>query len=277
MADRTFQLNSGAIIPALGLGTWQSEPGAVRKAVTYAIQSGYRHIDCAYCYGNEAEVGQGIRDALQATGIQRSELFITTKLWCTYHTRTEIALGQSLQLLGLEYVDLYLMHWPIAMNPRGNHELFPRLANGSRDILTTREHIDTYKDMEMLQASGKTKAIGVCNYSKAYLERLLPRVNTIPAVNQIGNQPLLPQQEIVDLCKDHGIHVTVYSPLGSTGSPLVTNDVVGRLARLKDTTPASILLSYHSESCLRHCRQCTNPLSRARQLRTRQIGNTCAH
>ncbi len=196
-------------------------------------------------YGNEKEVGDGIKEGLAATGISRSELFITTKLWCTYHTRVEQNLNISLGLLGLDYVDLYLMHWPIAMNPNGNHEKFPKLPDGSRDLIRDRSHVDTYKDMQKLLKTGKVKAIGVCNYSKRYLEELVPNVDVVPAVNQIENHPLLPQQEIVDYCKEKGIHITAYSPLGSTGSPLMKDPHVVKLAEEKGTTPGSILLSYH--------------------------------
>ncbi|KIX09431.1 uncharacterized protein Z518_00511 [Rhinocladiella mackenziei CBS 650.93] len=245
MTDILFELNTGATIPALGLGTWQSPEGQVRAAVAHAIQSGYRHIDCAYVYGNEKEVGEGIKEGLAATGISRRDLFITTKLWCTYHTRVEQNLDKSLGLLGLDYVDLYLMHWPIAMNPHGNHEKFPKLPDGSRDLIRERSHVDTYRDMQKLLPTGKVKAIGVSNYSKKYLEELLPQVAVVPAVNQIENHPLLPQPEIVDLCKEKGIHITAYSPLGSTGSPLMQDPHVVRLAEEKKTTPSSTLLSYH--------------------------------
>ena len=209
---------------------------------------GYRHIDCAYVYGNEKEVGEGIHDGLKAAGISRSELFVTTKLWSTYHTRIEENLDKSLELLGLDYVDLYLMHWPIAMNPDGNHEKFPKLPDGSRDLIRDRSHIDTYNDMAKLVPGGKVKAVGVCNYSRRYLEELLSNVEVVPAVNQIENHPLLPQQEIVDLCNENGIIVTAYSPLGSTGSPLMKDEHVVKLAKEKNTTPGGILLSYHSKS-----------------------------
>jgi diketogulonate reductase-like aldo/keto reductase len=245
MTDVHFKLNTGASIPALGLGTWQSPEGQVRAAVAHAIKSGYRHIDCAYVYGNEKEVGEGIKQGLAATGIPRSDLFITTKLWCTYHTQVEQNLNISLGLLGLDYVDLYLMHWPIAMNPNGNHEKFPKLHDGTRDLVRDRSHVDTYKDMQKLLKTGKVKAIGVCNYSKRFLEDLVPLVDIVPAVNQIENHPLLPQQEIVDYCKEKDIHVTAYSPLGSTGSPLMKDPHVVKLAEQKRTTPGSILLSYH--------------------------------
>jgi glycerol 2-dehydrogenase (NADP+) len=197
-------------------------------------------------YGNEKEVGEGIKEGLAATpGLSRRDLFITTKLWCTYHTCVEKNLSISLKLLGLDYVDLYLMHWPIAMNPSGNHEKFPKLPDGSRDLVRERSHIDTYKDMEKLYRTGKVKAIGVCNYSKKYLEELLPKVNIIPAVNQIENHPRLPQTEIVDLCRRHCIHVTAYSPFGSSGSPLMQDANILQVTHDNGVTAGSVLLSYH--------------------------------
>ena len=131
------------------------------------------------------------------------------------------------------------------MNPNGNHEKFPKLPDGSRDLVPERSHVETYKDMEKLLETGKVRGIGVCNYSKPFLEKLLPQVKVVPAVNQIENHPLLPQEEIVDLCKANGIHVIAYSPLGSTGSPLMMDSRIVRLAREKGVTPSTILLSYH--------------------------------
>lgn len=213
----------------------------------HAIKVGYRHIDCAYAYGNEREVGEGIRAGLEATGLKRSDLFITTKLWCTYHTRVGHALDKSLHLLGLDYVDLYLMHWPLVMNPNGNHDTIPRLPDGRRDLLTDWTHVQTYQAMEQLLPGGKVKAIGVANYSVKFLEELLPHISIVPAVNQIENHPLLPQRDVVEFCKTKNIHLTAYSPLGSTGSPLTQEQCVAKIARETSSTPASVLLSYHSK------------------------------
>ncbi|OJJ46650.1 hypothetical protein ASPZODRAFT_142454 [Penicilliopsis zonata CBS 506.65] len=272
VADVRFKLNTGAEIPALGLGiplflflshspssslsslffnctdklgTWQSAPGEVETAVSHAISVGYRHIDGAFCYQNEEEVGRGIKKALDAGIVKREDLFVTTKLWCTFHTRVEEALDLSLKNLGLDYVDLYLVHWPTAMNPEGNHPLFPKLEDGSRDIVHSHSHVTTWKSMEKLMATGKTKAIGVSNYSKRYLEELLPQATIIPAVNQIENHPALPQQEIIDFCKQHGIIVTAYSPLGSTGGPLFSAAPIVEVAQRRGVSPAIVLLSWH--------------------------------
>ncbi|KAL4807167.1 NADP-dependent oxidoreductase domain-containing protein [Aspergillus unguis] len=247
LADTRFRLNTGAEIPALGLGTWQSAPGEVSAAVYHALKSGYRHIDAAQCYGNETEVGEGINKALSEGIVKRNEIFVTTKLWCTYHSRVPEALNLSLKKLGLDYVDLYLVHWPLAMNPNGNHELFPKHPDGSRDLVLSHSHVTTWKNMEDLITNNpdKVKAIGVSNYSVKYLEELLPQVKIVPAVNQIENHPALPQQEIVDLCKEKGILITAYSPLGSTGSPLFKEKAIVAVAEKRGVTPATVLLSWH--------------------------------
>lgn len=117
--NTAIPLNTGATIPALGLGTWQSPAGEVKKAVIHAIEAGYRHIDCAFCYQNEDEVGEALQDVISRGIVKREDLFITSKLWCTFHTRAEEGLQKSLELLKTPYVDLYLMHWPVPMNPKG--------------------------------------------------------------------------------------------------------------------------------------------------------------
>ncbi|KAK3364443.1 NADP-dependent oxidoreductase domain-containing protein [Lasiosphaeria hispida] len=244
MADKTFPLNNGQTIPALGLGTWQSDPGQVKTAVSYALQAGYKLVDCAYCYANEDEVGEGLAEAF-AAGVKREDVFVVGKVWATYNTRVELGLDKSLKSLGLDYVDLFLVHWPLLMNPDGNNDRFPKLPNGERDIIWDHNHVDTWKQMEELLTTGKAKAIGVSNYSKKYLEELLPHATVIPAVNQIENHPSLPQQEIVDLCKEKGIHIMAYSPLGSTGGPLFTAEPVVKIAEKHGVKPSTVLLSYH--------------------------------
>jgi len=137
------------------------------------------------------------------------------------------------------------MHWPLAMNPNGNHERFPKHPDGSRDIVKDWTHIQTWKLMEKLLDTGKVKAIGVCNYSVKFLEELLQHSTIVPAVNQIENHPSLPQQEIVDFCKTKGIHITAYSPLGSTGGPMMEEPTIVKIAKKHSVSPSTVLLSWH--------------------------------
>ncbi|KXT03993.1 hypothetical protein AC578_9224 [Pseudocercospora eumusae] len=245
MAQTTYTLNTGAKIPAVGLGTWQSPAGEVKAAVAHALKSGYRHIDAAFVYGNENEVGEGLKEAFDS-GIKREDVFVTSKLWCTYHRTPEKCLDEGLKKLGLDYVDLYLVHWPapVPMNPNGNDPMFPKHPDGSRDLDTEWSHVQTWKEMEKLLKTGKTKAIGVSNYSVPYLKELLEKAEVVPAANQIENHPYLPQQEIADFCKEKGILIEAYSPLGSTGSPLFQEDGVKEVAKKHNVGPGTILISY---------------------------------
>lgn len=244
----TFTLNTGAKIPAVGLGTWQSDPGQVATAVEHALKAGYRHIDAAFVYGNENEVGQGLKKAFDSGVCKRGDVFVTSKLWCTYHRKPEECLDEGLKRLGLDYIDLYLVHWPVPMNPNGNHPLFPKHDDGSRDLdMKEWSHIKTWKEMEKLLKTGKTKAIGVSNYSVPFLEELLPHCEVTPAANQVENHPYLPQQEIVDFCKSKGILVEAYSPLGSTGSPLFQEEGVQEVAKKHNVGPGTVLISYQGK------------------------------
>ncbi|KAI2463015.1 Aldo/keto reductase [Annulohypoxylon bovei var. microspora] len=245
MAPTSFKLNTGQDLPAVGFGTWQAAPGEVAAAVTYALKVGYRLIDAAYCYANEDEVGQGLKAAFEAGYAKRSDVFVMTKLWNTYSSRAELGLDKSLAALGLDYVDLFLVHWPVGMNPQGNDDRFPKLPDGSRDILWDHDHVATWKQMEGLLATGKARGIGVCNYSTPYLEQLLAKAEVVPAINQIENSPALPQQEVVDFCNEKGIRVVAYSPLGSTGGPLMKSEAVAKVAERKGVSPGTVLLSYH--------------------------------
>ncbi|OBT69038.1 hypothetical protein VE03_01295 [Pseudogymnoascus sp. 23342-1-I1] len=247
MAPSYFKLNTGANIPALGLGTWQSGPGEVKNAVSYALRNGYKLVDCAFCYGNESEVGEGIKEALDSGAVKREDFFVTSKMWCTFSSRVEENLDLSLKALGLDYVDLYLIHWPVAMNPHGNDIKFPTLPDGSRDLDLSWSHVETWKQMEKLVATGKVKAIGVCNYSVKYMEELISHATIIPAVNQIENHPYLPQTEVVSLCNSKGIQIMAYSPLGSAGSPLMKEPLVQAISAKHGLSPATVLLSYHNK------------------------------
>ncbi|KAG2179092.1 hypothetical protein INT43_001942 [Umbelopsis isabellina] len=244
---KTFKLNTGAPIPAIGLGTWQSKPEEVYNAVKTAIKSGYRHIDTAYAYGNEDAVGRGIKDALKEEGLKREDIFVTTKLWSTFHRPNDVAKGldESLSNLGLDYIDLYLMHWPVALTP-GKGSLFPRHEDGSRDLdqEIKGDFTISYLAMEKLVESGKTKAIGVSNFSTHNLDILLKKANIVPAVNQVELHPYLPQHKLLEYCTAKGIHLTAYSPLGSTDSPLQKEADLIAIAEKNNKTVAQTLISW---------------------------------
>jgi glycerol 2-dehydrogenase (NADP+) len=227
----TFMLNTGAKIPAIGLGTWQSPPNQVREAVKVALQSGYRHIDTALAYDNEAEVGQGIRDS----GVPRQEIWVTTKLDNTWHHRVEEGINTSLKSLGLDYVDLYLMHWPAPTDP-----------NDTKKHLPDWDFIKTWQEMQKLPASGRVKNIGISNFYLTNLEKLLndPSCKTIPAVNQIELHPNRPSTKLVNYCKEKGIHCTAYSCLGSTDSPLYKDETLRKIAEKKGKSPQQCLLMW---------------------------------
>ena len=240
---RTFKLNTGNSIPAVGLGTWQSTDDDVYNAVLSAFKAGYRHIDTALVYGNEVPVGKAIADS----GIPRSELFITTKLASIDHLDPLEALNKSLKNLGLEYVDLYLMHWPVALNPKNDsHPTFPTLPNGKRDILLDRDFVTTYVDMQELVELGLAKAIGVSNFTVKNLKKLLdsPEVTIPPAANQVELHPYLPQPKLLEFCKQNDIILEAYSPLGSTNSPLLENETLVKLAEKYKVDPANVLISW---------------------------------
>ncbi|KAJ5242019.1 uncharacterized protein N7469_000346 [Penicillium citrinum] len=207
--QKTYKLNTGAHIPAIGLGTWQDNDYQ-ENAVLAALKTGYRHIDTARCYGTEPAVGR----AIKKSGIPRSELFVTSKLWNNKHHPEDVApaLQQTLDDLGLEYLDLFLMHWPAAF--KSGDDPFPTDKNGKlapSDI----DYLDTYRAMEALITSGKTKAIGVSNFSKKEIQRIVEKAEIVPAVHQFEVHPWLQQTDFMKFHQDNGIHVTQYSPFGN--------------------------------------------------------------
>jgi len=225
MATQTtkFKLNTGAEIPAIGFGTWQDKD-AQEDAVAEALKAGYRHIDTARIYGTELAVGK----AIKSSGIPRSELFITTKLWNNSHhpEDVEAALEASIKDLGVDYVDLYLMHWPSPF-ARGN-SMFPKGDDGKAKVGDS-DYVDTYKAMEACLKTGKTKAIGVSNFSKAELERLLSKTSVVPAAHQMELHPWLQQTDFAAWHRTKGIHVTQYSPFGNQNEIYDSGKNLGKL------------------------------------------------
>ena len=197
---KSYTLNNGVSIPVLGFGTWKAENGEVAyQAVLEALKAGYRHIDTAAIYQNEESVGRAIRDS----GISRQEIFVTTKLWNTNHSYDEArqAFEESMEKLGLDYLDLYLIHWPNPKPLRENNEWKTRNA-------------EVWRVMEDLYKEGKICAIGVSNFLPHHLDALLETARIIPAVNQVRLAPGVYQEEVVAYCKEKGILLEAWGPFG---------------------------------------------------------------
>ncbi|WP_040983498.1 aldo/keto reductase [Oceanobacillus jeddahense] len=219
-------LNNGLEMPQLGFGVWKVENQEAIPAVEHALKSGYRSIDTAKVYGNEAGVGQAIVNS----GVPREEIFLTTKVWNADHGYEETlkAFDASLERLGTDYVDLYLIHWP---TPEYD------------------QYIDTYKALEKIYKDGKAKAIGVCNFEIEHLERLLDECEVVPAVNQVECHPYLQQKELRAFCKEKGIYVEAYSPL-MNGKDVLEDEALTQIAEKKGKTIAQVILRWHLQSDL---------------------------
>ena len=235
-----------ASIPSLGLGTWKAARGEVGAAVRDALELGYRHIDCASIYGNEAEIGAALRDSLRAGGLERDHLSITSMLWNDSHApeRVRPALERSLADLGLEQLDLYLIHWPVAQQPG---VLMPSRAEEFIP-LEQLPLTDTWAAMEELVDAGLVRQIGVSNFSARKLAELLPHCRIRPAVNQVERHPWLQQPALMEFCRRERIAVTAYSPLGSAPSgelsPLLQIPEVMDIAAAHGCSAARVLLAW---------------------------------
>ncbi|WP_085993498.1 aldo/keto reductase [Oceanobacillus senegalensis] len=217
-------LNNGLKMPQLGFGVWKVTDEEATPAVQKALEFGYRSIDTATIYGNEVGVGK----AIENSGVPREKLFITTKVWNSDHgyENTLKAFDESLERLGQEYVDLYLIHWP---TPKYD------------------QYVDTYKALEKLNKDGRVKAIGVCNFDVEHLQRLLDECEVVPAINQVEYHPYLQQKELKNFCEEHKIQLEAYSPL-MNGRDILHDEVIKELAEKYGKTPAQVILRWHLQT-----------------------------
>lgn len=248
-------INHQDSIPALGLGTWKSAPGAVYSAVKEALAAGYRHVDCAPIYQNEKEIGRALSETFAAGNVTRKQVWLTSKLWNSDHAPAEVqpALERTLRDLQVEYLDLFLIHWPVVFKPG---VVFAR--NGSEYLdLEAMPISETWKALEACVAKGLTRYIGVCNFSRPKLERLVEQAMVKPVMNQVEMHPYLQQNDLLAYCQREDIQVTAYSPLGSGDRPagmkkrdeprLLDNPVIAAVAARHNTTPAQVLLAWALE------------------------------
>ncbi|XP_072129777.1 aldo-keto reductase family 1 member A1-B isoform X2 [Mobula birostris] len=245
-------LNTGQKMPLIGLGTWKSRPDEVKTAILNALKSGYRHVDCATVYNNEAEIGDLFKEVVGVDKIvKREELFVTSKLWNNKHhpEDVEAACRKSLEDLKLTYLDLYLIHWPYAFQKGDNP--FPVNPDGTiqYDYIDYKE---TWKAMEKLVEKGLVKAIGLSNFNSRQIDDVFAAATIKPAVLQVECHPYLAQNELIGHCQKLGLKVTAYSPLGSfnrtwkdTDEPVLLEDSgIKAIANKHGKSPAQVLLRW---------------------------------
>lgn len=244
MPQLTFA--NGDAMAALGVGTWKAAAGDVATAVGSALELGYRHIDCAPIYGNEAEIGAALQQAFAAGDLKRDQLWVTSKLWNDCHAPEHVrpALERSLADLGLEWLDLYLIHWPVA------HRHGVQMPNQASDLMSLAQLPleATWSAMENLVQAGLVRHIGVSNCSIPKLEQLMTISRIRPELNQVERHPYLQQNDLLAFCHHHGIGITAYAPLGSpsdaSAAPLLADPVINAIAAAHGASAAQVLLAW---------------------------------
>ncbi|KAK8869592.1 hypothetical protein IAR55_000159 [Kwoniella newhampshirensis] len=264
---RTVKLNNGIVAPQIGFGTWQAAPGEVEKALEEAIKVGYRHIDAALVYrafglcefveGAAVDVPacalhrEPKRDGIKASGVPREDLFIVSKLWnnSSLPESIEADLDLTLSQLKTDYLDVYLVHWPVTFKKEGSN-LFPKSADGKQALIDADAPgvVGTWKELVRLtKETKKVRAIGVSNFTVELLDKIIDATGVVPAMNQIEAHPSLIQPELFKYCKEKGIIITAYSPLGNntTGRPrIIDNPEIQAIAKRLGKEPAQVLINW---------------------------------
>ena len=249
---QTLSFDNGDEMPIIGLGTWKSAPGDVYDAVKIALEAGYRHVDCAPIYGNEEEVGQALSESFDAGVADREDVWVTSKLWNDAHRPDHVrpALEETLRDLHLDTLDLYLMHWPVALE-RGTG-----MPEAPDDFISLDEVplAETWAAMEELVDDGLVRHIGVSNFNVPKLRALLDKADMAPEMNQLELHPYLQQNDMVAFAREQDLHLTAYSPLGSKDRPegmkaddeplLLEDDTIHEIADRHDATPAQVLIQW---------------------------------
>ncbi len=245
-------LHDGTAFPAFGLGTWKPQGEDLYRAVRVALDAGYQHIDCAAIYGNEDVIGRALSDAFTAGDVGRDDVWITSKLWNTEHARAAVrpALEKTLAALHLDYLDLYLMHWPVAMRPG---VLRPKSADDFVS-LTDLPLEETWAAMAVLRDAGLTRQMGVSNFTAAKIRHLHATTDIMPAVNQVELHPYLAQDELLAACREMGVILTAYSPLGTPDSgelfrrddpfKVLDDEVIAGIAAAHSVSPGQVLIAW---------------------------------
>eukprot|EP00300_Choanocystis_sp_HF-7_P030530 c39386_g1_i1.p1 GENE.c39386_g1_i1~~c39386_g1_i1.p1 ORF type:complete len:342 (+),score=56.17 c39386_g1_i1:28-1026(+) len=290
-------LNNGVLMPTIGLGTWKSSPGVVGESVKAAIRCGYRHIDCAAIYGNEAEIGVALKELFDEGAVRREDLFITSKVFNHFHdvrtadqiaagikSRPQISLEKTLADLKIDYLDLLLVHWPIAFRLEDPTSLPKVMRNTDGTpvpgLAAEFEFLQTWRAFEELPATGLVRSIGVSNFTIAQLEELLSSARIRPVVNQVELHPLHVQSELRAFCAAHNIVIVGYSGLGSSdsysgsqpGAPsLLKHEVVTGIATAMGVSPAQVLIRWAIQTGAVTIPKSVNPGRIAENLASRTI------
>ncbi|CAH8580718.1 unnamed protein product [Dicrocoelium dendriticum] len=243
----TIKLSKDVSMPVFGLGTWNSPADEVKLAVRTALEAGYRHIDCALVYGNEKEIGEELAQSMKKLNLKREDIFITTKLWCTHFRRDLVrkCCETSLKNLQIPYIDLYLVHWPVALKP--GDELLPRTEDGFHFAPDKVPLLETWKAMEELVTAGLVKTIGVSNFNRRQLDLILKNCNIKPVNLQVEIHANFMNSKLVDYARSKGLTITAYSPLGSPAAApgevnLLTEPWVCEVAKRYNKSAAQVLL-----------------------------------